>query len=354
MVKFGSRAVGDGAPCFITFEAGATIDCFDTAQRLITYSAEAGADAVKFQVLDPDRLVADRDLPITYEILIDRETGKTETVTERLYDILCRRVLSKDEWRALKRHSDSLGLAFFATVTFGNELDLMVDIGCDSIKIASADIDHIPFIRLAARTGLCLQIDTGNATIGEIETAIDAIRSEGNDNVIIHQCPSGYPARLPSINLNMIRTLKQMFACPIAYSDHTPGWEMDIAAVAVGANLVEKTISLDRTTPSIEHMFSLEPSEMKGFIDTIREIEIALGGPRRTFPPEEVERRRIGRRSIHVRRDLPAGRILEERDFEYRRPGFGIPAAQTERLVGKPLLGSKRAGDRLEWDDIGR
>ena len=129
--------------------------------------------------------------------------------------------------------------------------------------------DLVALIRLAARTGLCLQLDTGNSNLGEIEDAVDVIRSEGNDNIIIHQCPSGYPAHLDSINVRIIQTMRQMFPFPIAFSDHTPGATMDIAAVAVGANLVEKTITLDRTTRSIEHIMSLEPQDMAAFVQSI-------------------------------------------------------------------------------------
>jgi sialic acid synthase SpsE len=227
MVRFDERKIGDGEPCFITFEAGPTHHGLESAKRLVTLAAEAGGDAVKFQVFDPDRLVADRNLPFSYDVLLDRETGRTETVTEALYDILCRRCLSEDEWRELKRHSDSLGLAFFATVGFEKDIELLADLGCHSIKIASADVNHFPLIRKAARTGMCLQLDTGNATLGEIESAVDVIRDEGNENIIIHQCPSGYPARLESINLNIISSLKRLFPYPIAFSDHTPGWDMD-------------------------------------------------------------------------------------------------------------------------------
>ena len=208
MVKFGDRDVGDGAACFITFEAGATHDGIEAAKSLVQLAAEAGADAVKFQIFDPDRLIADKTMPFSYEILVDRETGATESISEPLYDILVRRCMTRDAWSDLKAYSDSLGLAFFATVGFEDDIELIEELGCHSVKIASADVNHFPLIRRAAQTGMCIQLDTGNATIGEIEQAVDVIRSEGNENIIIHQCPSGYPARLESINLNIITTLK--------------------------------------------------------------------------------------------------------------------------------------------------
>jgi sialic acid synthase SpsE len=243
MVVFGNRRVGDGEPCFITFEAGPTHNGVESAKHLVSLAAKAGADAIKFQIIDPDRLVADKKQLFSYEILTDRGTGETLTISEPLYDILCRRTLDPEEWKDLKAHSDSMGLAFFATVGFEDEIELLEELECDSIKIASADVNHWPLIQRAARTGMCIQLDTGNATMGEIEEAVGIIVSEGNKNIIIHNCPSGYPARLESINLNLILTLKQIFPYPVGFSDHTPGWEMDVAAVAVGANLLEKTIT---------------------------------------------------------------------------------------------------------------
>jgi len=347
MVRFGERAVGEGEPVFITFEAGATHDGFETAARLVEHAAEAGADAVKFQILDPERLVADRDMLFQYEVLVDRETGRTETVSEPLYDLLARRTLTREEWRRLKRRSDTLGLAFFATVSFDDEVDFLQALGCHSVKIASADVNHLPLIRRAARTGMCLQLDTGSSTLGEIERAVDVIRAEGNEDVIIHQCPSGYPARLESINLRVIQTLKQMFAYPVAYSDHTPGWDMDIAAVALGANLVEKTITEDRTTRSVEHVMSIEPGEMRAFVAAVRQVETALGHPRRVLHAAELERRSRVRRSVFLARDAGAGARLGDLAVEFRRPGDGLAPDLYEQLLDARLTRDLPAGTKL-------
>ncbi len=195
-------------------------------------------------------------------------------------------------------------------------------------------------------------MDTGSATIGEIETAVDVIREAGNENIIIHHCPSGYPARLDSINLNVIPTLKRMFPYPIAYSDHTPGWEMDVAALALGADLIEKSITEDRTIRSVEHMFSLEPSEMAGFIRTIREVEQAMGTNRRILHEAERKRRAGVRRSICAARALPNEHVLAETDLDYRRPGHGIPPDQYDLLIGKRLIAPKQAGEAFDWADF--
>ena len=351
-VKIGHREVGDGAPVFITYEAGPTHDGVESAKALITHAAEAGADAVKFQIVDPDRLVADRKQQISYEVLVDRETGKMETVSESLYEVLTRRALTHEQWRDVKAHSDKLKLAFFATVAFDDEIDLLASIGCHSIKIASGDVNHHPLIRRAAKTGMCLQLDTGNSNLGEIEAAVDVIRGEGNESIVIHQCPSGYPAHLDSINLRIIDTLRQMFPYPVAFSDHSPGATMDIAAVAMGANLVEKTITIDRTTRSIEHVMSLEPADMKGFVQTIRDLERALGTPRRILHDAERKRRMGIRRSIFLDGPVKSGEALGKAKVVFRRPGFGVQPENYVDLAEARFRRDLPAGHMLMPSDL--
>ena len=348
----GKREIGDGAPCFVVYEAGPTHDGIDCAMDLSRLAAEAGADAVKFQIIDPDRLVADRKQLFSYDVLVDRTSGKTETVSEPLYDILSRRSLPHAEWRKLKDYCDRLGLAFFATVGFPDEVDFLRDIGCHSVKIASADINHYPLMTYAAQQLPSIQIDTGNATIGEVEAAVDVLGRAGSSNVVIHHCPSGYPARLESINLRIIPTLKRMFDLPIAYSDHTPGWDMDIAAIALGANMVEKTITHDRATRSVEHMFSLEPADMAAFIRAVRELETALGGTRKQLSEAELKNRVAIRRSAHVKRAVRKGEPLGIEVIEFRRPGHGIGPHEIDPFVGAGFARDLEAGEMVRPGDL--
>jgi sialic acid synthase SpsE len=346
------RPIGDGNPCFITFEAGPTHDGLEKAKRLASLAAEAGADAIKFQIVDADRLVADRKQLFTYDILADRTTGEAKTVSEPLYEILRRRMLTEKEWRELKRHCDALSLAFFATVTFEDELALITDLRCDTVKIASGDVNHFPFLRKAARTGLNVQIDTGNSTIGEVEAAVDLLREEGSTDVIVHHCPPGYPAIPSAINLRVIPTLKRLFGVPIAYSDHSPGWDMMVAAVTLGANLIEKTITFDRTTHSPEHIFSLEPDDAKNFVKSIRTVEQALGGSRRIMTPEERKRRNAVRRSVVLAQDCAAGTALADASVEFRRPGWGMGPDEFERLSALKLRRALPKGHMLTYADL--
>ena len=347
MVKIGNKIIGDGYPCFITFEAGPTHNGLESAMRLVKMAKDGGADAIKFQIFKPDNLVADRQLMFTYKVLVDKGTGATEEISEPLYDIFVRRHLADDEWGQVKLCADSLGLAFFATIGDQEGLELVEALGCHSIKVASADINHLPFIRRVASTGLCIQLDTGNATFGEIEQAVDIILGEGNENIIIHNCPSGYPARLESINLRMIPALKSTFGCPIAYSDHTPGWDMDIAALALGANLLEKTISENRCTRSVEHIMSLELSEMGRFVQVVRDVEIAMGSSRRILSTQERKNRMNIRRSVYLEESATKGQRLGQIKVSFKRPGFGVEPSRYEELLDYCFCDDMKAGSMV-------
>lgn len=349
----GARRIGDGSPCYITFEAGPTHDGLPTALELIRQAAKAKADAVKFQLIDPDRLVANRKQPFTYSVLVDRASGRMEEVSEPLYDILTRRCLAREEWRRLKDECDRLSLAFFCTASFPEEIDFLARLGCHSIKISSGDVNHLPLIRRAARTGLCIQLDTGGATLGEVEAAVDAVLGEGNENIIIHHCPSGYPACLEGINLRTVPTFKRLFEAPVAFSDHSPGSEMDIAALALGANMLEKTITLDRMTRSVEHVFSLEPEEMGRFVQSIRDMEIALGSTRRRRSEAEKKLRVGGRRSCFFAADVTAGQVLTEEIIDFRRPGTGIAPTELGAILGCKATAAKSKGAMITWQDLG-
>lgn len=352
MITIGNKRIGSNEPTFITFEAGPTHSGLESAKRLVKHASDVGGDAIKFQIFDADRLVEDKMQLFTYQKLIDRKTNELETVEEPLYDILKRRCLNNNEWLELKAYCDDIGMAFFSTVGFEEDIELLIKMNCDSIKIASADINYFPLIKKSAETGMSIQLDTGMATLAEIEMAIDVVRQTGNENIIIHHCPSGYPARLESINLNVIRTLKQMFDYPIAFSDHTPGREMDLVAVAMGVNMVEKTITEDRMTPSVEHVMSLEPHEMQDFVLSIRNMEIALGNGRRSMSGEEKIKRNAVRRSLFLQEPAKKGQKLRNCKIEFRRPGFGIAPDRFEELLDAELSDDLPAGHMLSLPNL--
>jgi N,N'-diacetyllegionaminate synthase len=353
IISMGSRNVGQGTPVYIVFEAGPTHTGLNSAKKLANLAKEAGADAIKFQITDHNRLITTKDIPFSYGILTDRQTEKIETITEPLIDIWKRRYMPREDWRLVKEYCDELRLDFFATIFFPEDVDFMLELGVHSLKIASQDIGYQDLIVYAAKKGVPVQLDTGNATIGEVERAVDWIRDQGNDQIIINHCPSGYPARLESINLNVVSTLKKMFPYPVAFSDHTPGWEMDIAARSVGADMIEKTVTLDRETRSCEHVMSLEPPEMKNFVDSLRRIDIALGDSRRIITEEQRNAAMGVIRSGFMTRDVKAGALLSRDDFDFRRPGYGVVRPDSyQHHLNRKFARDLRSGNMIREEDL--
>ncbi|MCD6572669.1 MAG: N-acetylneuraminate synthase family protein [Thermoplasmata archaeon] len=351
IVKIGNKYVGDGYQTYIIFEAGQTHQGFENAKELIDIASKAGADAIKFQIFDSERLVSSRDILDIYEV-IDKKTGQTKIMSEPLVESFKRHELTFEQWKELKQYADSKNIDFFATVCFPEEVDFVVSLNVPAIKICSADINHHWFIKYVARKKIPIMIDTGSSTIGEVEQTVDIIRNEGNEQIVIHHCPSGFPATLESINLRMITTLKQMFNYPIAFSDHSPGWDMCIAAVSLGANMIEKTITSDRAIQESEHIASIEPQEAKRIVQAIRNLEIALGEPRREFSRENFKKVLEKRRSIFAKVDLHVGQIISEKHIDFRRPGTGIPANFYNFILGARVGNFIKSGTMISWKDI--
>tara|TARA_X000000950_G_scaffold289404_1_gene412956 strand:- start:21989 stop:23065 length:1077 start_codon:yes stop_codon:yes gene_type:complete len=351
-IKIHNKSIGDKFPTYITFEAGPTHNGFDSAKELINVAKDSGADAIKFQILNPERLIANKDQIFEYEYLVNKLSNETQKKKETLYDILKRRSLTNNEWIELKNYSDSIGIAFFATVAFEDEIKLVEKMGCHSIKIASADVNYNYLINLAAKTGLCIQLDTGNATISEIEEAVSEVIKTGNNNIIIHHCPSGYPARFESINLNVIKTLKKMFTFPIAFSDHSPGYDMDLVAISFGAKMLEKTITMNREYPSIEHIMSLEPDEAYDFVKRIRNVEIAFGSNRRLLSEVEIEKRNYIRRSPYLLENTSKNTKLAKLKVDFCRPGLGLTPNEFYRLQNAKLNKDLQKGCLIKIEDL--
>ncbi len=345
---------------YIVFEAGPTHSGLDSAKKLARMAKHTGANAIKFQMLSADRLLRDKKIMMSYDYLEKNDNGSERFInfSEPLYHILKRRELKREEWVALKKYCNHLDLPVICTVSYEDEMDFLVnELNIEGIKIASADITYLSFIEYCAKKcaeqNLNLQMDTGNADIWEIEKAVITVEKAGCKNIIIHLCPTGYPAHLESINLRMINTLKSLFPeYPVAFSDHSPGWDMDIAAVALGADMIEKTITLDRTIRSCEHSFSLEEADAGRFVQSIRNLETALGSTRRVIPQEERRKRKMIRRSPYASVDLRKGDEIKISDFEFKRPEAGIDGEEFIYHLGKVLIKSIKTGEALTNEHI--
>jgi sialic acid synthase SpsE len=348
--RIGGRSVGPGHPCYVIAEAGANHNRdHATALRLIEVAAEAGADAVKFQTYTAEGLYSRRTPDISYL----KEKGLVSD-RESVWDLI-KRVEIPWEWHAdLARHAASCGIAFFSTPFEEAAVDALEAVGVPAYKIASYEVNHLPLIEHAARTGKPLLISTGMASLGDIERALDAAAAAGAHDLMVMHCAVNYPPRFEDLNLRAITTLRNAFQVPIGWSDHTPGHTADVVAVTLGACAVEKHFTLSRNQTGPDHPFALEPGELREMVTAIRETEEALGSSVKRVTDAEADLFRLGRRSLVAARDVPAGGVLNREDLAVKRPGFGIPVDALDQVVGRHVAHDVVSDQVLEWDDLVR
>jgi sialic acid synthase SpsE len=338
------RRVGAGEPTYVIAEIGSNHNRdWDTAVRLIAECAAAGADAVKFQVYSGATIYSRKTPKIASLAAVSEQSA-----TDLLEDIS----LPRDWLPRLHEEAARHGVHCFATAFDLAAVDELAAAGNPVLKIASFEIVDVPLIRKAASTGLPVLISTGMATMGEIEDAVRAAQEAGAGGVGLMQCTSLYPAEPHLINLRAMDTMARAFEVPVGFSDHTLGISVPIAAAALGAAFVEKHVTLDKTQSGPDHGFALEMDELAAMVQGIREAQASLGDPRKSGPmPEELtEAYPMGRRSLVLVRDLPAGTRLEREMLTSKRPGLGIPPRFLEHVVGRSLRVDAVADDVLTWD----
>ena len=340
--KIRDRRVGDSYPVLISLEAGATHTGIESAKKLSKAAADGGAEAIKWQTVDADQLMTDQKQMVSYTT-IDGEERE-----ESIYEALKRRQLSRDEWYELKNYCDELDLLFISTPDSTESIDLLVEIGADALKVSKSDINHFYMVDYMARTGKTIILD-GREKFSDVERCIQICESHGVEDIIIMHCPSGYPATHSGINLSTITQIKNIFGYPAAYADHSVGEAMNYAAIALGANMIEKTITLDKGTDAVEHTMSIEPHEVPAFVEITRAVEEALGDPRIIFNS------RVSpdlRRSIFAKSDLPKGYKLTIKDLAFCRPGTFYSAQHYETMIGREIKQSIKAGEPIMPNDL--
>ena len=340
-VRLGGRPVGDGHPCLIVLEPGATHTGLESAKRLAKAVSAGGADAIKFQTINSDRLMASRDLQIEYETA--QGTSK-----ESIYKALKRRELTPSQWRELKSYCDDLGLLFISTPSDAETVDLLVEMDVAAIKVSKSDINHFYLVDYIARQGKPVILD-GRERFEDVEKCVEICESHNVKDILIMHCPSGYPAKHAGIHLSVIPHIKEIFHYPVGYADHSIGSVMNYAAIALGANLLEKTITLDRQTNAVEHFMSLEPEEIGDFVENIRAVEEALGNPRIIFN-SRVEPN--VRRSIFAAHPIGKGQQIDLEDLEFRRPGTYLSAQYYQDVVGRRAARGLEPGQPILLQDI--
>lgn len=319
------------------------------AKRLIDVASESGADYVKFQTFKAEDIVSKEAKKANYQI---NNTGQTN---ESQYEMLKKLELSESDHINLMKYADLKGVNFFSTAFDVRGLEYLNSLGFSLFKVPSGEITNYPYLKKIASFGKPVILSTGMASIIEIEQALEVLTSENltKKDIIVLHCNTEYPTPMIDVNLKAMSTIESHFSISVGYSDHTMGIEVPIAAVAMGARVIEKHFTLDRTLPGPDHKASLEPNELVAMVRAIRNIEQALSGSGVKEPSvSEINNTNIARKSIHAKKDLKKGSKLKEDDLTPLRPGDGISPMEWEKVIGKELLVDYTAFQKIQFSDL--
>jgi N,N'-diacetyllegionaminate synthase len=343
-VMIGSRTVGAYEPCFVIAEAGVNHNGDPgLAHRLVDAAADSGVDAVKFQAFRADDLASANAAAAPYQ----RVDG---AATQR--DVLRGLELDGDTFEALGRHAEERGLTFLASGFDASSLEMLDRIGVAAYKIASPDVANPLLLEAIGSRGRPVILSTGTADLAEVEAAVATLRAGGADELVVLQCTSAYPAPAEEANLRAMATMRDTFGVPVGFSDHTKGDEVALAAVALGACVLEKHFTLDRSLAGPDHRASLEPEELARLVARVRRVEVALGDGVKAPTAAERENSLLVRRSVAAAADLEKGAVLTRAMLTALRPGTGIPAARIDDVVGRRLLRAVGRHELLDPADL--
>jgi sialic acid synthase SpsE len=347
-ISIGNRAVGPGHPAYIVAEVGSNHDgSLATAKKLTRLCADAGVDAVKFQAYTRETLFIDR--------LPDDGTPESEhkaELLERRWNVLPETTVPHDWWPELKALCDDLGVDFLCTPFDLDRLERLVEVGMPAVKIASGDVTWLELLRAAGGTSRPVIFSTGASTLEESRRALKAVRDGGGQDVVALHCVSTYPAEWEDANLRAMITLGEELGVPVGLSDHTPGSTLPIAAVTLGACVIEKHVTLDRSNEGLDHHFALEVGEFAKLVDDVRHTEAALGSGRKTWVEDEETERYWVRRGLWCRTPIEEGETITREKLRVVRPNHGAGADCLEEVLGETAVHDLEVGDPLELNSI--
>ena len=344
----GDRKIGTGQPVYVVAELSANHNQdFAQAVRLIQACKESGADAVKLQTYTPDTITIRSDLDY-FQI-----RGGTPWDGRTLHELYGEACMPWDWQPKLKRVADDLGLGFFSSAFDSTAVDFLESIGVPAYKVASCELVDVPLLRRMSRTGKPLILSTGMATIEEIEEAIRTARQSGAGQIALLRCTSAYPAPSREMNLRTIPELARRFEVPVGLSDHTMDIAVPVVAVALGACIIEKHLTLSRSLTGPDSAFSLEPADFKAMVEAVRVAEKSLGEIH--FGPTDSDRStRIFRRSLFVVQAVRQGETFSEENIRSIRPGHGLHTRHLAQIVGRRASRDIERGTPLSWDLVAK
>lgn len=319
----------------------------ENALKLVDVAAEAGADFVKFQTFKAEKLVSKEAKKADYAV---QNTGNDD----RQFDMLRSLELSLEDHYRIIKHCDHKNIKFLSTAFDEEALEMLVNMGVELIKIPSGELTNLPYLIKAASYRMPIVVSTGMAVLEEVKKCQETLVSAGFDPdllTVLH-CTTNYPTKMDEVNLLAMKAMGQEMSVSIGYSDHTMGIEVPIAAVALGATIIEKHFTLDRTMEGPDHKASLEPSELKQMVCSIRNIEIAMGNGEKKPQLSELKNLTVARKSIHQNREVLAGEVLSADMLVMLRPGDGIPPMDMDKVIGRRLKHDLPKHHKLSWDDL--
>jgi N-acetylneuraminate synthase/N,N'-diacetyllegionaminate synthase len=345
-VNIQGKLVGEGEAIFIVAEAGVNHNGdVDLGKELIDVAKEAGADAVKFQTFKAEALVSKYAEKAEYQ-------KETTSPIESQYLLIKKLELGDDELKELYDHAKKRNIIFLSSAFDEKSADLLDSLGVPAFKIPSGEITNIPLLQHIAQKKKPIILSTGMATMDEIEEALNIIKEEGLEDIILLHCITDYPARVSDVNLRVMVTLRKKFDLPVGFSDHTLGIDMPIAAAALGAAFIEKHFTLDRNLPGPDHKSSLEPAELKEMVRAIRNVEEALGDGIKRLTDAEEKNKKILRRSIVAKVNISRGGVLTKEMLDLKRPGFGIAPKYLNKIIGKKAKKDIRVDELITLDKL--
>lgn len=335
--------LGEQNPVYIIAEVGVNHNgSLELAMKCVDEAVKAGADAVKFQTFKSSKLVTKSASKASYQL---QNTRSSESQLEMLKKL----EFSFDDFTELQKYCLAKQIDFLSTPFDEESAAFLNSIEIDALKIGSGDLNNLPFLRQIDSYGRPVLLSTGMSSLEEVRESLSVF--EKSQVVLLH-CTSDYPAPIDEVNLLAIKTMREQFGKITGYSDHTEGHEVTIAAVALGAKVIEKHFTLDRSLPGPDHKASLEPQPFAEMVQAIRNVERALGdGVKRCMPSEE-NTRVVARKSLVIARPVKAGTILSGDDLVIKRPGTGIEPKYYDMVLGKKLIRDMAGDEMLSWGDL--
>lgn len=347
-IQLGNREVFNNSRPFIIAEIGSNHNGdMDLAKKIIDAAVNCGVDAVKFQSWDNKSLIAkeEYDRNQSYDDSPKKHFGSLKEMVDKYY-------LREEQHFELKEYCDKKGVIFCSSPFSEKEVDLLEKCKVPFYKVASMDINNYTLLDHIAKCKKPVILSTGMAGLGEIEAAVSRLKEKGIEDVILLHCISIYPPEYRDIHLNNITMLQQAFGLPIGFSDHTIGTSIPLASVALGACVIEKHFTLDKSLPGWDHEISADPSEMKIIVEESRNIQESMGNYVRTVSEAELEKRLKFRRSIVAKRNLQVGEKIKASDITSKRPGSGISPDQIELILGKEIKKEVKEDELIKWSDL--